>query len=142
MKDNNLNFEEYEAHYSKDSFFDKILKQAQKAGLKVIYSGLLLYYATQRPDMPTHIKATIVGALGYFVLPFDLVPDIAPVVGYGDDAAVLAGALLMASMYIDDGVKGNARKKLKEFFVNIDESELIDIEETIVKTEEDKKIDS
>ena len=43
--------------------------------------------------MPVHLKALVFGAIGYIVLPFDLIPDILPVVGYTDDLASVAGVV-------------------------------------------------
>lgn len=126
-----LNFGEYEKHYSEDNLFKKILKYAKAAGIKVVYLCLLLYYALQNPEMPTHIKATIIGALGYFVLPLDLIPDITPIVGYGDDLAVLTSALVTASLYIDGEVRLKAKKKLVDLFGEYDEKELRDIDNKI-----------
>lgn len=57
------------------------------------------------------VKATIYGALGYFIVPFDLIPDVMPVVGFGDDLGALGLALTMACMYIDAEVKDKARTK-------------------------------
>ena len=56
--------------------------------------GLLLRV---RPRDAAHVKATLVGALAYFVLPFDVIPDVLPVLGFTDDAAVLATALKLVA---------------------------------------------
>lgn len=70
-------------------------------------------------------KALIVAALGYFILPLDLIPDFIPIAGYGDDAAVLYG-LIKKLDCIDVRVKAQAKSKLKEWFGNYDESKLED----------------
>ena len=61
-------------------------------------------------------KATIIGALGYFISPFDALIDLTPIVGYTDDLGVLLLALGVAALYINDHVKAKARKKLCELF--------------------------
>jgi uncharacterized membrane protein YkvA (DUF1232 family) len=59
---------------------------------------LAAYYCAFDRDTPAHVKASLLAALGYFVLPADVVPDLLPALGFADDAAVLAAALrLMAS---------------------------------------------
>lgn len=119
--------------YSEKSFFDKIVKVAKTAGIKVIYTGLLLYYALLKPDIPKKIKGIIIGALGYFILPLDFVSDIIPVAGYVDDLGILVGALIMVAMYIDDEVKEKAREKLRDWFGNFDQDELSEIDEKLNK---------
>ena len=51
---------------------------------------LAAYYCAFDRDTPRHVQAALVGALAYFVLPFDVIPDMMPVLGFTDDAAVLA----------------------------------------------------
>ena len=75
-----------------------------------------LYYVAQKPDVPLKVKAAIYGALGYLILPMDLVPDMIPVVGYGDDAAALVFALGVAHMYIDEDIRRKAKDKLVAIF--------------------------
>ena len=110
------NYESYQKNYSQNEFFDKILKFAKEIGAAIIYKALQLYYVAQKPDVPVKVKATIYGALGYLILPFDLVPDMIPVVGYGDDAAALVFALGVAHMYIDEDIRRKAKDKLVAIF--------------------------
>ena len=60
-------------------------------------------------------KTMIIGALGYFILPIDLIPDLIPVVGYTDDLAVLVAAIKLLAC-VDDEVKRQAKEKLAEWF--------------------------
>ncbi|CUH94633.1 hypothetical protein P22_0699 [Propionispora sp. 2/2-37] len=106
----------YEKEYSEESFWQKVKSVAKKAGSKTIYTALLLYYATRRPETPKWAKATIYGALGYFISFIDAIPDITPLVGYSDDLGVLALALTTCAIYINDAVKSTARAKLREWF--------------------------
>lgn len=106
----------YGKNYSESGLFDKIKGGVKKAGLKIIYEALQLYYVAQKPNCPTKVKAAIYGALGMFILPLDLVPDFIPVLGYTDDAAAIAFALLMAQMFIDDEVKAMARARIDSIF--------------------------
>ena len=103
-------------NYSEDKFWNKLKKFAKKAGSSVVYAVLLLYFTLQKPEVPAKAKAIIIGALGYFILPFDLIPDVAVGVGYVDDLGALGVALFQVAMYIDDDIKGKAKEKLKDWF--------------------------
>ena len=58
------------------------------------------YYCAFDRDTPLQVKAALVGTLAYFVLPFDVVPDMLPALGFADDAAVLATAIRMVAVHI------------------------------------------
>ena len=59
-----------------------------------------------------HVKAALIGAIAYFVLPADVVPDVLPVIGYTDDAAMLAGAIKLVASHITPEHREAARQKL------------------------------
>jgi uncharacterized membrane protein YkvA (DUF1232 family) len=61
---------------------------------------LAAYYCAFDRDTPLQVKAALVGALAYFVLPFDVIPDMLPVLGFADDAAVLATALRLVASHM------------------------------------------
>jgi len=75
---------------------------------------LAAYYCAFDRATPRHVQLTLIGALAYFVLPADVVPDIIPVLGFGDDAAVLAGTLKLVSDHITPAHRDAARTKLEE----------------------------
>jgi uncharacterized membrane protein YkvA (DUF1232 family) len=54
---------------------------------------LTAYYCAFDRQTPTYVRLALIGALAYFIDPFDLIPDVLPVIGYTDDAAVLAAAM-------------------------------------------------
>ncbi|GGA80600.1 YkvA family protein [Ornithinibacillus halotolerans] len=114
MKEEDI--EKHSEHYSDDKLWSKIGKFAKKAGSSVIYVVLILYYTLQKPEVPKKVKATIVGALGYFILPIDLIPDVAFGAGFIDDLGILTAALLQVAVYVDDEVKAKAREKLEKWF--------------------------
>jgi len=58
------------------------------------------YYCAFDRDTPLQVKAALVGALAYFVLPFDVIPDMMPLLGFADDAAVLATALRLVASHM------------------------------------------
>jgi uncharacterized membrane protein YkvA (DUF1232 family) len=103
-------------HFSEDKFWGKLKKYAQKAGSSVVYAVLLLYYTLQKPEVPAKAKATIIGALGYFILPLDLIPDVMIGVGYTDDLGALGVALFQVAIYMDNDIKKKAKEKLIEWF--------------------------
>lgn len=105
------NIENYGGHYSDSSLWDKIKKILGKAGKEVVYNALTLYYALQNPKLPTKDKAIIIGALGYLILPTDLLPDFLPLIGYTDDAAALYAAIKKVWGSITPEVKLKARAK-------------------------------
>ena len=107
---------EFEALYSEDSYWKKLSGFAKDAGYEVVEKSLFLYYAAQEDGAPLWAKTTIVGALGYFISPIDAIPDLTPVVGYGDDLGVLVLAIATVSTYINDNVKTKAKNKLADWF--------------------------
>jgi uncharacterized membrane protein YkvA (DUF1232 family) len=102
--------------FSVEAFWDKTKGAAKKAGHFVVYTGLLLFYVLQRPDVPKRVKFTIVGALAYFIAPVDAIPDIMAGLGYTDDLGVLSAALLQSAAYVDEEVKQKAKAKLAQWF--------------------------
>ena len=117
----------YEKDFSFDNLMSKIKETAKKAGLKAIYMALLLYYALESPTISTMDKAIIYGALGYFICPIDIVPDILPFIGLTDDIAVLAWAFHRVKSNVTDMTREKAKTKLKIWFGNFDESEIDDL---------------
>jgi uncharacterized membrane protein YkvA (DUF1232 family) len=113
---NKQEFEDSGKHFSDEKFWEKLKKFAKKAGSSVVYAVLLLYFTLQKPEVPVKAKTIIIGALGYFILPFDLIPDLAVGVGYTDDLGALGVALFQVAMYIDEDIKSKAKDKLKEWF--------------------------
>jgi len=108
--------EKYSENYSEKNFWDKIASTFKKAGANLIYKALQLFYAAKNPNCPLAVKAAIFAALGYFILPIDLIPDFIPGLGFTDDLAALAGAIAMAHMYIDEKVIQKSKNKLCELF--------------------------
>ena len=108
--------EKYGKDYSEDGLWDKISGNLKKAGANLIYKVLQLFYVAQNPNVPMKIRAAMIAPLGYFISPVDLIPDLTPVVGYTDDAAVISMAIAFAHAYIDDEIRRKAKDKLVAFF--------------------------
>ena len=117
----------YEKHYSEDAFWKKIGKIAKKAGIKLVYYALVLYYVLISPDTPKRYKAVIAGALGYLILPFDFISDIFPFVGMADDWASLVAAVAFVASSITDEVKTRAKLKVADWFGPVEDSQLGDL---------------
>ena len=79
-------------------FWDKLKRVAGK--LPFVDDLVAAYYCSMDVDTPLKVRATLLGALAYFILPIDLVPDFIAGIGYGDDAAVLAAAISLVSAHI------------------------------------------
>jgi uncharacterized membrane protein YkvA (DUF1232 family) len=73
---------------------------------------LAAYYCAFDRATPRHVQAALIGALAYFVLPFDVIPDMLPVLGFTDDAAVLATALKLVSSHLRPEHRDAAKQTL------------------------------
>ena len=100
----------YKKHYSESGFWSK----AKSLGKAVLKPALLLYYVMMSPKVPFSIKTTIAGALGYLIVPLDLIPDFIPIAGYSDDIAALITIVKMCKDYITPEIKAQAEEKLHE----------------------------
>ncbi|HXL64861.1 MAG TPA: YkvA family protein [Xanthobacteraceae bacterium] len=70
------------------------------------------HYCAFDRQTPLHVKAVLVGALAYFVVPVDFIPDVLPIIGYSDDAAVLAAAIKLVSSHVKPDHREAARQTL------------------------------
>ncbi len=117
-------FNKYAAVFSENELLSKIKNYFRDAGIRVVYSALLLYYAFTRKETPIWAKNIILGVLGYFISPIDALPDLTPIIGYTDDLGVLSFGLVTLACYINTEVRKKARLKLKDWFGEYDEKEL------------------
>lgn len=122
---NEKSIEKFGNEYSEERFLDKISRYAKKAGVKTVYASLLLYYAVFDKNFPIAQRAIIIGALGYFILPIDLVPDAVPMLGYTDDLAAMIYAVKTVWEYITPEVKEKAHNKVKSIFKDVTDEELV-----------------
>ena len=107
---------DFKQDYSDDSFWSKVKNYAKSAGETVLEPAAQLYYAFNDSDTPTWAKTTIVGALGYFISAIDVIPDLAPVVGYSDDLGILVAAVTATVMHIKEEHKQQAKELISRFF--------------------------
>jgi uncharacterized membrane protein YkvA (DUF1232 family) len=80
---------------------------------------LAAYYCAFDRDTPAHVKAALVGAIAYFVLPFDFVPDLLPMAGFADDAAVLATAVRLVA----GAIRPEHRDAARQAIASLDEGQ-------------------
>jgi uncharacterized membrane protein YkvA (DUF1232 family) len=87
-------------------------ERIKKIGRKLPFARDLVAaaYCALDPATPTRVKALIVGALAYFIMPIDGIPDLLPMIGFTDDAAVIAAtiAAVRAHMHPDHWKKAEA----------------------------------
>lgn len=108
--------QKYKDKFSQQSFIEKIQRIAKRAGAKLVYVALILYYLIQSDKVSLKDKAVIIGALGYLISPLDVVPDAIPIAGLGDDLTVLLYALGKVWTSVNEEMKGKARGKLSKWF--------------------------
>jgi len=106
----------YDGFYSEQDFWSKIKTFALKMGEEILEKALWLYYVLQSPEVPVKIKALIYSALGYLIMPLDLIPDTIPVVGFSDDLIVLSSAVAASALYITPEIKQKTQDKMREWF--------------------------
>lgn len=106
----------YKDKFSREKFVEKISRIAKRAGAKLVYAALLLYYTLENDKVSFKDKAIIIGALGYLISPLDVIPDAIPIAGLGDDLAVLVYVLHKVWGEVSEEVKQKAKNKLNTWF--------------------------
>ena len=89
----------------------------RRVAAKVPFAGdaLSVWFCAKDPATPTTAKAVMMAGLAYFVLPTDAVPDFLAVVGFTDDAAVIAALLAIVGKNLKPRHKAEALKLLDQF---------------------------
>jgi uncharacterized membrane protein YkvA (DUF1232 family) len=94
----------------KRAFWQKVKRLAGR--LPFVEDLLTAYYCAFDQATPLQVKTALIGALAYFVLPFDIVPDMMPLLGFTDDAAILLTALRMVTAHVRPEHREAARRAL------------------------------
>ena len=109
-------FQQYKSKFSQKAFIDKIQRIAKRAGVKLVYAALILYYTLESDKVSVKDKAIIIGALGYLISPLDVMSDAIPIAGLGDDLAVLIYVLHKIWGDVSEDIKRKAYDKLTAWF--------------------------
>lgn len=109
-------FMNYANKFSQSEFVEKISRIAKRAGAKLVYAALILYYTLQSDKVSKADKAIIIGALGYMISPLDVIPDAIPIAGLTDDLAVLLYVLKKVWTGVDPDIIASAQEKLSKWF--------------------------
>ena len=121
-------FMSYASKFSASDFVDKISRIAKRAGSKLVFAALILYYTLQSDKVSKTDKALIIGALGYLISPLDVIPDAIPIAGLTDDLGVLLYVLKKVWTNVDPDIRENARVKLSKWFDEEEIDEIKDLE--------------
>lgn len=124
-------FMSYSNKFTNGDFIEKISRIAKRAGAKLVYASLILYYTLQSDKVSVKDKTIIIGALGYLISPLDVIPDAIPIAGLGDDLAVLIYVLNKVWGDVSEDVKEKAKSKLSKWF---DEDEIKEIDNLFDET--------
>ena len=102
-------------------FWDKLRRTLGR--IPFAEDALAAYYCARDPDTPLQVKAILMGALAYFIVPADMLPDVIALLGFTDDAAVLAAALRTVMPHVKERHHEQARGALKREAVRQDHDE-------------------
>ncbi|HEY9747386.1 MAG TPA: YkvA family protein [Allocoleopsis sp.] len=106
---------DYSVHYSDTAFWKKIRHYAVIANPELIEKALILYYCLIDPSTANWAKAMIAIALGYFILPFDGVPDFLGIPGYVDDLAFILSIFSAVIGQIRPEHQARAQEQVREW---------------------------
>jgi len=115
------NLRAYEKYFSESELFSKIKKVGKSIGATILYPVLLLFNLLKSEEVNLKEKAMIIGTLGYFILPVDLLPDALAGVGYTDDAAALMAVLTALASCINSSIQQTSKTQLKDLLGDYDE---------------------
>ena len=112
------NEEIYEAEVLESSAYDEniILKILIKAGRTIAKPALEVLEMAIDPFTPAQVRVSLMAALAYLIMPFDLFPDFMPLVGFSDDFVALAAVLSIWSKYMTPSIRTRAERKLNKLF--------------------------
>ena len=106
------NIQQYIKYYDEIQLIDKLGVIGKKIGSKVIYYILILVILISDNRIPFKVRLVFMAAIGYLILPTDLVADMLPVVGFADDIAFLTYTITNAREYITPEVLDKAKERM------------------------------
>lgn len=101
---------ENDGDFKEDTWWEKVKETA--GSVPFVLDAVALYFAMIDPRTPLQARASIAAALGYFVLPVDVIPDAILVAGFTDDAGVITATLAYVGSHIKERHYRKARKFL------------------------------
>ena len=121
------NIQDYIGYYDELELAHKIKSVGKKIGSQVIYYVVIMALLISDSKIPLKVRLVFMAALGYLILPSDLVADIIPAIGFTDDIAFLTYAINNAREYITPEVKNRAKEKLGNWICDhADDAEVVD----------------
>jgi len=106
----------YQKDYDGHALLAKLRRFATKLGVRAVFQILNMYYLLAEKKVPLRIRMLVIAALGYFILPADLISDFIPVFGFSDDLSFLTYAFTQAVKYITPEIKEKSVRTLKKWF--------------------------
>lgn len=98
-------------NFNERSFWSKMKRYAAVAGKKLAEPAFSMFYCMKDKDTPIQAKATIIGALAYFILPTDAISDFLPFIGFTDDLTVIITTLKLIKKYVKTSHIQKAREQ-------------------------------
>jgi len=114
-----------------NKLFHFIFNNVKSLSVRLVYSVLLMLFAYKSKSTPIWAKRIILGSIAYLLSPIDSIPDLTPFIGFTDDLGVISFGLVTIACYIDDNVRNLAKQKVRTFFKNIDEKELLAVDKNL-----------
>ena len=102
------------SEYSESKFWRTLRRAFSTVGAVVLCPALELYFVIRAPQTPLWAKATAIGALGYLIMPLDMIPDALPGIGWGDDLSIMLGAVRTLTPHITPAIRQAAKTKSQE----------------------------
>ena len=108
----------YDAEVLESSSLDEniVVKILIKAGRTIAKPALEVLEMALDPFTPAQVRVSLMAALAYLIMPFDLFPDFMPLVGFSDDFVALTAILSIWSKYMTPAIRTRAEKKLNKLF--------------------------
>ena len=108
----------YEAEVLESSSLDEniFIKILIKAGRTIAKPALEVLEMALDPFTPAQVRVSLMAALAYLIMPFDLFPDFMPLVGFSDDFVALTAVLSIWSKYMTPSIRMRAERKLNKLF--------------------------
>lgn len=108
-------YREYGGHYDEETFWSKLTDLPASAGREVARKSLTLWCVLTSDETPAWAKVLITGALGYFVLPIDLIPDMLPC-GFLDDICAMSICLSEVDAFVTKEIEARVEGRLPARF--------------------------